>query len=52
MGNHGNNNEDQDHHSARLLAESNGFTLIEIMVVIIILGLLADFGHPKYHWVY
>jgi prepilin-type N-terminal cleavage/methylation domain-containing protein len=28
-------------HIARLLAESKGFTLIEIMVVIIILGLLA-----------
>ena len=34
-------------HSARRLAESNGFTLIEIMVVIIILGLLAALVIPN-----
>jgi general secretion pathway protein G len=34
-------------HRARLLAESNGFTLIEIMVVIIILGLLATLVIPN-----
>jgi general secretion pathway protein G len=32
---------------ARLVAESNGFTLIEIMVVIIILGLLATLVIPN-----
>jgi general secretion pathway protein G len=34
-------------HRARLLAGSNGFTLIEIMVVIIILGLLATLVIPN-----
>jgi len=34
-------------HIARLLAESKGFTLIEIMVVIIILGLLATLVIPN-----
>jgi general secretion pathway protein G len=34
-------------HSLRLVAESSGFTLIEIMVVIIILGLLATLVIPN-----
>ena len=34
-------------HITRLLAESKGFTLIEIMVVIIILGLLATLVIPN-----
>jgi general secretion pathway protein G len=34
-------------HIARLLSESKGFTLIEIMVVIIILGLLATLVIPN-----
>jgi general secretion pathway protein G len=34
-------------HRQRLLAENAGFTLIEIMVVIIILGLLATLVIPN-----
>jgi general secretion pathway protein G len=34
-------------HSTRVLAENQGFTLIEIMVVIIILGLLATLVIPN-----